>query len=754
MRILEIVHGFPPQAEAGAEIYAERHARALKDHCGDQVTVLTREADASRPEYAIRTETRSGMRILYINNTFRATRSFSDTYRNDALGAVARRVIELVNPQVAHVHHLTCLSTSIVQSLSLRNVPCFYTLHDYWLMCHRGQLLDQDFRVCAGPGATGCNRCVGRIEGASPRMFSASVALREIEDRLPVRVATQVRRVARKVAWFTVDPAEGASQSRERLDHMRTVCSYVTRFLAPSEYIRRRFIEFGVPPERVITSAYGFDHAPFRQLARTSSARMRFGFLGTLMVSKAPDVLLQAFARLPRDAASVTLFGPHAAYHGDERYRSVLEGFLAHPGVRFAGPIAHDRVAEALSEIDVLVVPSIWPENSPLVIREAFLARVPVIASRIGGIPEIVQDGVNGFLVEPGDVDGLYRAMNRLVENPSLLAPLSSRLSAVRTIEEDVRYARELYAAELARRQPQAPMRLAAVVLNYATPIETLFAVKSLLRSRRPVDEIIVVDNSAGGDCREALEGLEPVTCIVSDHNLGFSGGMNLGIRAALSRGAGAVLLVNSDVIVPPDCVAGLERCLRVPGVGIVGPVLRSRSDPRRIASLGMSYEPRTGRMRHIGTGEYRGLSSEPLDRSVDALSGCVMLVKSEVFNEIGLLDEDYFFSFEDLDFCLRARAAGYDSTLAGDTTAYHEGSRSIGADSPRRLYFAARNHLLIASRRSGSGNRIAQLGRSVSIVTLNIAHAVISNGGTLSSRLGAVARGTRDYVAGRYGTD
>ena len=133
----------------------------------------------------VRTEMRSGLRILYINNTFRATRSFSDTYRNDALGAVARRVIDMVKPDVAHVHHLTCLSTTIIESLSLRNVPCFYTLHDYWLMCHRGQLFDQDFRVCGGPGVTGCNRCVGRIEAASPRIFSASSALHDIEHRLP-----------------------------------------------------------------------------------------------------------------------------------------------------------------------------------------------------------------------------------------------------------------------------------------------------------------------------------------------------------------------------------------------------------------------------------------------------------------------------------------------------------------------------------------------------------------------------------------
>ena len=143
------------------------------------------------------------------------------------------------------------------------------------------------------------------------------------------------------------------------------------------------------------------------------------------MVSKGPAVLLEAFNRLPRGAASLTLYGPHAAYHGDESYRARLESFLSNPDVRLAGQVGHRSAPQALSEIDVLVVPSIWPENSPLVIREAFLAGVPVVASRIGGIPEIVEDGVNGFLFGPGDVPDLHRLMLRLIETPSLLAGLS-----------------------------------------------------------------------------------------------------------------------------------------------------------------------------------------------------------------------------------------------------------------------------------------------------------------------------------------
>jgi len=127
--------------------------------------------------------------------------------------------------------------------------------------------------------------------------------------------------------------------------------------------------------------------------------------------------------------------------------------------------------------------------------------------------------------------------------------------------------------------------------------------------------------------------------------------------------------------------------------------------------------------------------------------NGCLMLIRREVFDAVGVLDEDFFFSFEELDFCFRALRAGFATVLDGSAVAYHECGRSIGADAPLRLYFAARNHLLLASRNGGAGKL-----RTLSILGLNVAHAVRTKGASLSARLGAVVRGVRDYLVGRLG--
>jgi GT2 family glycosyltransferase len=529
------------------------------------------------------------------------------------------------------------------------------------------------------------------------------------------------------------------------------VAVHITHFFAPSRFMRDRFIAFGIDPSRITWSEYGRAATPIARQPRAVAAPLRLGFLGSLMVSKAPHLLLEAASGMPPGSVSVELFGEPVDYHGDASYRERLAPLLSQPHVQVRGRIAHDDVARTLSNLDVLVVPSIWPENSPLVIREAFLAGVPVVASRIGGIPETVTDGVNGLLFTPGDVADLRSTLQRLLSDPALLETLRRGIPPVRTLEDDVAAMRKAYADATGVRTPRR--RLAAVVLNYRTADDTFLAVRSLLLSSHPPDELIVVDNDATGDCRTALKSFgERVRFIASGINRGFSGGMNLGIREALVRGAELVLLVNSDVILPHDALQTLNTELdRHQSAGIAGPVVLARHAPDSVATMGMDYSKTTGRMRHRSVGDRFAGTTTGAD-TVDGVSGCLMLVRREVFTAIGLLDEDFFFGFEDLDFCLRARASGFATIVARNSAVLHEGGKSIGAESPRRLYFGARNQLLVARRTDRTRGRLQSAARAGFIVALNLAHAVRARGATLPARIAAVGRGSLDYWRGRFG--
>jgi GT2 family glycosyltransferase len=291
-------------------------------------------------------------------------------------------------------------------------------------------------------------------------------------------------------------------------------------------------------------------------------------------------------------------------------------------------------------------------------------------------------------------------------------------------------------------------------VLNYLTPDDTFLAVRALLMARPRPQELIVVDNDPDGGCEQALAAVRgDIVYVAPGKNLGFSGGMNLGIRSALASGADYVVLVNSDVLVTPDCLDTLQKALEAtPGAGIAGPMVLARSAPDTIASLGLSFDHRTGRMQERSARRRRQSPASLGPHTSDAVSGCCMFVAREVFATVGLLDEDYFFGFEDIDFCLSARALGFTTLVVPGAVVYHEGSRSIGAASPLRLYFAARNHLRLAQRTAPAGP-VGSFVRGLSILGLNLAHAARHPIRSVPAGVGAVLRGTYHHLTSQYGS-
>ncbi len=276
---------------------------------------------------------------------------------------------------------------------------------------------------------------------------------------------------------------------------------------------------------------------------------------------------------------------------------------------------------------------------------------------------------------------------------------------------------------------------------------------RSLQTSRPPLNDIVVIDNGSGDGSVETLrQSLRGVRVTPLANNGGFSAGCNAGIRAALDRGADYVLLVNSDVVLAPD---GLDRLVSVmngdAGIGIAGPVLVSREEPDHIASAGVAFSTQTGRMRHRGAGARIGSLTSGSHHVVDAISGCVMLIRRDVLERAGLLDEAYFFSFEDVEFCLRAREAGFRTVCVQDAIAYHEGGRTIGRRSARRVYFATRNHLRLATATGSAAGRPL---RAAVVLGLNAAYVLVSPEAPLVSGAAALVRGAWHHFAGRYGAD
>ncbi len=755
MRILLVVHGFPPAAGGGTEVYTRDLARALAAMPDAEVGVLARESDPARPDLALRRAAPGAVRLFVINNTFQSCGTFAESYEHPGLLAVAAAVLDEFQPDVVHLQHLTCLSTRLPAEIARRRIPTVLTLNDYWLLCHRGQLFDLDGQRCAGPFDGGCGRCIPPAALPGRAAYSAGRFVR----RMPIPGAAAAVRMAEAALDRGGASERTRAASTGRLAHMQAAVADIDRILAPSETMAARFRRFGLPAGKMIRCDQGIALDAFKGLRRTASPQLRLVCAGGLIPSKAPHLLLDAVALLPPGSVVVDLLGPAGAYHGRHDYAESLTSRLRHPAIRRLGPVPHERMAATLYDADVVVVPSVWIENAPFIIREAFAAGAPVVASDLGGMAEMVRDGVNGLLFPPGDVEALAGRLRRLLEEPELLPGLRAGITPPLSIEDDAASLRELYETLVAGRPavaravaaPAVPSSVAAVVLNYRTPDQTWLAVRSLQTAFTPPGRIIVVDNGSTEASLPPLRNLLPgVEIIASAVNLGFPGGCNAGIRAALEGRADFILLVNSDAVLAPDAIGLLLGRMRSdPSVGIAAPRLLSREEPGWIASSGISYSRQTGRMRQLGAGQRS--SAAPPAGGAEAVSGCVMLVRRDVFEQVGLLDEAYFFSFEDIDFCLRAADRGLQSRCVSEAIAYHEGGRSIGRRSPRRVYYATRNHLRLQARVGPAWLRPLH---AALVVALNAAYVIFTPEAPLVSGLAAVARGTWHHLLGRYGED
>ena len=438
MRIVQVVNGLPPEYLGGTETYAATLAQELARQ-GHAVSVFARREDSTQPEYAVETTTVEQVEISRINNTRRQSTTFADSYQNDTIATCFGEVLDRFQPDIVHFQHLVYLSTTCVHEAVRRRIPVMMTLHDYWLICQRGRFLKPDLSVCPGQTDAGCAQCFHHL------LDTKTAALyRWLKPLLGQQswLREQARRwYGKRVGSQSVSPA-ARQQIQARMAHIRALCESVALFLAPSRFLREQFVAFGIPPEKILFHECGLQTDTIQPAPKArvphknrSSRSLVFGYIGVVDPVKGVHLLVEAFQTLPR--AELHIYGGEAAYapYPDEkRFRSRLANSAR---IRCMGRYEQHELGRILAEVDVVIVPSIWYENAPLVIREAFLAHTPVITADFGGMREWVTDGVNGLLFQPRNIDDLRHKMNRFITEPDLVARLSRAFPAVRSISAD-----------------------------------------------------------------------------------------------------------------------------------------------------------------------------------------------------------------------------------------------------------------------------------------------------------------------------
>lgn len=237
--------------------------------------------------------------------------------------------------------------------------------------------------------------------------------------------------------------------------------------------------------------------------------------------------------------------------------------------------------------------------------------------------------------------------------------------------------------------QAQHAPLVAIITLNWNRPRETLAFLASCAQLAYPMLRTLVVDNASQDDSVAQVATHFPhAELVVNEHNLGFAAGMNVGMRRAMALGADYVFLANNDTVIAPNAIDALVETAQASQADIASPAIYYAQGSSRIWWTGGYRRWPTLEIRPCAEGE---LGAGPL--AVDFVTGCGMLISRRCIERVGLFDERFFMYYEDSDYCLRARAAGYSAIVVPHARMWHRVATSLGGSgSPGERYHIARS--------------------------------------------------------------
>jgi len=431
-KILIAVHHFPPQYTGGAENRAFRTALALQNR-GHTVQVACIESITDDTTDPIRSsdEIYQGLPIRrYFFCLASAPDKFRWEYFNPWIGDQIPSLIREFRPDIFHLFSGYLMTASALNAAFESQIRTVVSLTDFWFLCARinmlrsnGQLDSRRTADQVPRNTVECARCMG-------------------EEQRRYRIPGRFLPGLMNLYWSRQTKRIQEIQLRNQT--LLEALNRVDVILSPSQFLRDVYIQAGVEPKRIHYLRQGVDLSSLKPLPpRPFSPPLRIGYIGQIANHKGVHILVKAVCSLPEDALDLSIIGDATKF--PNYTQKLMDQTGGDPRVHFTKPVEQGSMPEVYRNFDVVAVPSLWYENSPNVILEAFACQIPVIASNLGGMAELVQDRRNGLLFEVGDDRDLARKLKSLLDNARMIDDLRMNIPPVKSEEQEINELSSIY---------------------------------------------------------------------------------------------------------------------------------------------------------------------------------------------------------------------------------------------------------------------------------------------------------------------
>ncbi len=421
------VHHFPPHYSGGAEQRALRTATALQQRNHQIKVICVEHVDRGPDQGAVwEDDTYQGISVRRLSfNLSKVTDRVTFEYNNPWIQQQLETILREENPHVFHLIGGYLLSASTLLGAYQNNTPTVLTLTDFWFLCPRITLQRSDGSLSTLPiNPVICARCLGETSRRYRIPAKIFPALMEAYWR---RQTTKIRQV------------------QTRLDFLKSTLNRVDRIIYPSQFLGDIYVQAGVDRQRMAFCRQGQDFPDLSpdKLLKTSSSSLRLAYMGQIAQLKGIHVLLEAIKQLPSAPLKLTIYGDETPFPAYTQRLHQIAG--NDPRIVFAGRYQRQEISHILQEVDIVVMPSLWYENSPNIILECFAHRTPVIASNLGGMAELVQHDENGLLFSPGNTQDLANQIQRLLDEPDVVRRLQAGIPPVKSLSQEIDELESIY---------------------------------------------------------------------------------------------------------------------------------------------------------------------------------------------------------------------------------------------------------------------------------------------------------------------
>ena len=436
MHIILVVHQFGEGRIGGTERYTLNLARGLVEY-GHRVTVLTFAEDDSAQVHLVASEIVGFPTLTVVASLLHLDDPVRASYAGDLFKDVLVHVLDEAQPDIVHITHPGNLGLGLIDLCHEKHIPVVATLTDYWAICPTSQLLRINGDVCPGPVDVGqCARCITNM---GPR----GTQLRGLTERLPAWGWRFMLWLSHNRVLTGRGPLRWLSSLRERQDYICGQLDKAGVVFCPGAFQREMLVANGMNAQQLVHAPHGIVDPEGIMRERTASETLRCAYIGPLAEHKGAMLPLLALAQLaPRTDIRLDYWGSIAR---TPYAQDVQRAIAADDRVQHRGSFKYAQIGDVLAGVDVLIMPSIWYENTPTILYEAFAAGVPVITSDLGGMCELVQAYAGGWLFPAGDVSALARRMAQLADDPDAVAHMSMGMRPVPDFASHLQLVLEAY---------------------------------------------------------------------------------------------------------------------------------------------------------------------------------------------------------------------------------------------------------------------------------------------------------------------